>query len=59
MPSRVPRLPWQSSMIAPMNSLGARMVARTLGSRTSAILPPGNSLGLVTTISVPSSIATS
>ena len=48
MPSRVPRLPWQSSMIAPMNSLGARIVARTLGSRTSAILPPGNSLGLVT-----------
>jgi hypothetical protein len=35
-------------MIAPMNSLGARIVARTTGSRTSAILPSGNSLGLVT-----------
>ena len=46
-------------MIAPMNSLGARIVARTIGSRTSAILPPGNSLGLVTTISLPSSIVTS
>ena len=47
-PSSVPRRPWQSSMIAPMNSLGARIVARTIGSRTSAILPSGNSLGLVT-----------
>jgi hypothetical protein len=38
-------------MIAPMKSLGARIVARTTGSRTSAILPAGNSLGLVTTTS--------
>ena len=48
MPRRLPRRCWQSSMIAPMNSLGARIVARTIGSRTSAILPSGNSLGLVT-----------
>ena len=58
MPSRVPRRVWQSSMIAPMNSLGRRIVARTTGSWTSAILPPGNSLGLVTTRSLPSSIST-
>src|SRR5665647_974916 len=29
-------------MIAPMYSLGARIVARTMGSRTSPTLPPGN-----------------
>ena len=58
MPSSDPRRLWQSSMIAPMNSLGAMTVARTTGSRTAAILPPGNSLGFVTTRSVPSSIST-
>ena len=52
MPSSVPRRCWQSSMIAPMNSLGARIVARTIGSRTSATLPSGNSQGLVTTSSL-------
>ena len=31
MPRRVPRFCWHSSMIAPMNSLGARIVARTIG----------------------------
>ena len=46
-------------MIVPMNSLGARIVARTIGSRTSAILPAGNSDGLVTVMTVPSSIVTS
>ena len=51
MPSRVPRRVWHSSMIAPMNSLGARIVARTTGSCTSSILPSGNSLGLVTVCS--------
>jgi RNA polymerase sigma-70 factor, ECF subfamily len=35
------------------------VLARTTGSRTSATLPPGYSLGLVTTTSVPSSIVTS
>ncbi len=59
MPSRVPRRCWHSSMIAPMYSLGARIVARTTGSRTSAILPPGNSQGLVTVICLPSSMVTS
>ena len=45
-------------MIAPMYSLGASTVARTTGSWTSLTLPPGNSLGLVTTTSVPSSMTT-
>jgi hypothetical protein len=58
MPRRVPRRVWHSSMIAPMNSLGARTVARTTGSKTSSILPSGNSLGLVTVCSLPSSITT-
>ena len=58
MPSRVPRRLWQRSMIAPMYSLGARTVARTTGSWTSAILPSGNSLGLVTMRSEPSSMTT-
>ena len=59
MPWRVPRLPWQSSMITPMKSEGDRIVARTTGSRTSAILPSGYSLGLVTSWTVPSSMVTS
>ena len=42
-------------MIAPMNSLGARIVARTTGSRISEILPSGNSLGLVTSTWTPPS----
>ena len=46
-------------MIAPMNSDGARIVARTMGSLTSPILPSGNSLGLVTCTALPSSIVTS
>ncbi len=46
----VPRRSWHSSMTVPMNSLGTRIVALTTGSRTSAILPPGNSDGLVTMI---------
>ncbi len=58
MPSREPRRAWHSSMIEPMNSLGASTVARTTGSCTSAILPSGNSLGLVTVCSVPSSMIT-
>lgn len=32
MPSMTPRRFWHSSMIEPMNSLGARIVARTTGS---------------------------
>ena len=59
MPCRSPRLVWQSSMIAPMNSLGARIVAFTTGSRTSPILPVGNSLGLVTVTTLLSSSVTS
>ena len=54
MPSRVPRRPWHSSMTAPMCSLGVITVARTTGSKTSAILPSGNSLGLVTSTDEPS-----
>jgi hypothetical protein len=46
-------------MIAPMNSLGARMVALTIGSRTSSTLPPGYSDGLVTVKTLPSSMWTS
>ena len=59
MPSSSPRRDWHSSMIVPTNSLGASTVDVTTGSRTSRILPPGNSLGLVTRISVRSSIVTS
>ena len=59
MPSRVPRLPWQSSMIAPMNSLGARIVARTLGSRDLGDLAAGELAGVGHVIEVPSSIDTS
>ena len=46
-------------MIVPMNSLGARIVARTIGSRTSATLPVGYSEGLVTVMTEPSSMVTS
>ncbi len=59
MPSSTPRRAWHSSMIAPMNSLGARIVDRTIGSRTSATLPSGYSDGLVTMTTEPSSIVTS
>ena len=45
-------------MIAPMNSLGARIVARTMGSRISATLPDGNSEGFVTSTTVRSSSVT-
>ena len=40
-------------------TIDQKMVARTTGSRTSLILPSGNSLGLVTAKSEPSSITTS
>ena len=59
MPRRVPRRCWHSSMIAPMNSLGARIVARTTGSLIEPILPSGNSLGLVTVMTRLSSRVTS
>ena len=59
MPCSSPRLVWQSSMIAPMNSAGDRIVALTIGSLTSPILPAGNSLGLVTVTTVLSSSVTS
>lgn len=59
MPRRLPRFCWQSSMIAPTNSDGERIVARTIGSLTSRILPSGYSLGLVTCTALPSSIVTS
>ncbi len=58
MPCMLPRRPWHSSMTAPTNSLGTRMDPRTTGSCTSEILPVGNSLGLVTVCSVPSSMTT-
>ena len=57
MPPSAPRRAWHSSMIAPMYSLGAMIIALTTGSYTSAIFPPGQSLGLVTTCSAPSSIS--
>ncbi len=59
MPRSAPRLPWHNSMIAPMNSLGARIVARTTGSRTSEIFPSGYSLGFVTVTTRRSSNVTS
>ena len=58
MPSSWPRRLWQSSMTAPTYSFGTRTVARTTGSWISAILPFGNSLGLVTTCSTASSVNT-
>ena len=45
------RLDWESSMTAPMNSEGTRIVAETMGSRISRIRPSGNSDGLVTSTS--------
>jgi hypothetical protein len=45
-------------MIVPMNSLGARIVALTIGSCTSAIFPSGYSEGFVTTSFLPSSSVT-
>ena len=45
-------------MIVPMNSDGARIVALTIGSRTIAIFPSGNSDGFVTRTSFPSSKVT-
>ena len=59
MPLQSPRRVWQSSMMVPTNSLGARIVAVTIGSWTSAIFPPGNSLGLVTVRTFLSSSVTS
>ena len=58
MPCRDPRRVWHRSMTVPMYSFGVSTVALTTGSCTSAILPSGYSLGLVTTCSVPSSITT-
>ena len=55
MPPSWPRRLWHSSMIAPMNSDGARIVTLTTGSKICATLPVGQSDGLVTVISVPSS----
>ena len=59
MPPSSPRRAWHSSMIVPMNSLGAMIVR--LDDRLEdrrATLPSGQSDGLVTTCSVPSSITT-
>jgi hypothetical protein len=53
-----PRRLWHSSITGPMKSLGVSSVTLTIGSCTSAILPVGYSLGLVTSCSVPSSIVT-
>ena len=58
MPFMVPRRSWHSSMTVPVNSVGVRMVAVTTGSWTSEILPSGNSEGLSTRTSVPSSVTT-
>ena len=54
----VPRRDWHNSMTVPTNSLGVRIVAETTGSRTSRILPSGNSLGLVTVWTTRSSVVT-
>ena len=45
-------------MMVPMNSLGAMIVVFTTGSKTARTLPSGQSDGLVTTSSVPSSFTT-
>ena len=58
MPPSSPRRDWQSSMIVPMNSLGVMTVVLTTGSYTAPTLPDGQSDGLVTTTSVPSSFTT-
>ena len=55
MPPSCPRRLWHSSMIAPMNSDGARIVTFTTGSKICATLPVGQSDGLVTVSSLPSS----
>ncbi|CAB4821286.1 unannotated protein [freshwater metagenome] len=44
--------------MVPINSLGAKIVALTIGSFTSNIFPSGYSDGLVTTRSLPSSNVT-
>ena len=44
--------------MAPMNSDGISTVVFTIGSKTLSTLPEGNSEGLVTTISLPSSMIT-
>ena len=55
MPWCSPRRSWQSSMIWPMWSFGARIEARTTGSRTSAMRAgSGMSVGLWTVRSLPS-----
>ena len=60
MPACVPRRSWQSSMICPMYSLGARIEARMYGSRTSAMRTgSGMSVGLWTGIIEPSVSVTS
>ncbi len=58
MPDNCPRRPWHNSMIVPTNSDGAMIVHLATGSKTSLILPSGQSDGLVTTSSVPSSMCT-
>ena len=58
MPPISPRRDWHSSMMVPMNSLGAMMVVLTTGSYTVRTLPSGQSDGLVTTISESSSLMT-
>ncbi len=55
MPPSCPRRFWHSSMIAPMNSDGARIVTFTTGSKIRATLPVGQSDGLVTVSSLPPS----
>ncbi|SKT93445.1 Uncharacterised protein [Mycobacteroides abscessus subsp. abscessus] len=50
MPPSSPRRDWHSSMIEPMNSLGAITVVLTTGSNTDRILPSGQMDGLVTII---------
>ena len=60
MPWCVPRRSWQSSMIWPMYSFGARIEARMYGSRTSAMRAgSGMSVGLWTGITAPSVSVTS
>ena len=56
MPPNAPRRDWHSSMMVPMYSLGVMIVHLTIGSLIDAILPAGQSDGLVTVCSAPSSI---
>ena len=44
-------------MMVPMYSLGVMIVHLTIGSRTSAILPAGQSDGLVTVMNEPSVVS--